>query len=604
MTSEIKPFQTLAKFNCQKCRFSTKDPKRYRTHVSIHNDIKFACSHCSYVSYTKGDFQRHLVTHTGKFPYTCEYCGYGAVRNDYIVKHIKRIHGDGKIQCSVSGCENDLKNASVNLMQSQLQNDLQEILQTKPSDVIDLTDDGATQNSVDSNGNKVSAVQGSLVEVEVMSPVQEQLCPGMPITVVAPSAFKVSTNSVAQIVDVRPINGTYRLFLKCLKKVDPELVDSTDNESYEGKYSENNPNSGVTTGTPSAHTTVCSLGSDVTLNYSFEQASSKAVLSTEEASNNTSICFQTHVATNKQIIVQSVTQENPGGPVLEGPFISSVFSLSSSSQNILEGIRWETNPASSRETRPPQDTSETLNTAQRQPAKLPVDGNTSENKSNQHYDKHRQPYELKQTAGPETPITSVKSLPVSDSFETQCSPLLNGGKMNMHKAHPKETNVCVKPQTLFLSTDKSVVMQPVTCAVQNDPKLSVKSNTCVAATKQQQNIQLIDADRTNAIGRNGKTQTSTDKWHFPKPSLKLIKKQSCGERNYSKPRGKMPFKPSQTLRLLPAKHDQLLQSPSYNQPVVVLNHPDLDTLEIISVMTTIHKFKGKVLKVTLSKQMC
>ncbi|OCT99351.1 zinc finger protein 518B [Xenopus laevis] len=594
MTSDIKPFQALTKLNCQKCRFSTKDPKRYITHVSIHNDIKFACSHCSYVSYTKGDFQRHLVTHTGKFPYTCEYCGYGAIRNDYIVKHIKRIHGDGKIQCSVSGGENDFKNASVNLIQSQLQNNGQEILQTKTSDVIDLTNDienGATQIAADSNGNKVSAVQGSLVEVEVMSPLQEKLCPGMPLTVVAPSAFKILSNSFAQIVDVRPVNGTYRLILKCLQQVEPELVDSTDKEIYEGKCFENNSNTGLITETPSPYTTVCSVEGNAPLNdYGFVEATSKAVLNREEVSITTSTCSQTQVATNKQIIVESVAQENPGtvSPVSEGPFISSVFSLSSGSQNILEGIRWETSPASSKGTRPLQDTSETLNTPQRQPTNLTCA--TSGNKSNQHYDKHRQPDELKQAFGPETSVTSVKSLPVRDSFDMQCSLLLNRGKMNMHEAHsnPKETNVFAKPQTLFLSSDKSVVMQPVTCAVQNEPKLLTKSISCVAAAKQQPEIQPMDAEKTNTIARNDNTQASRK------------------EKSYSNQRAEMAFKPvsSQTLRLLPAKPDQLLHIPSYKQPVVVLNHPDLDTLEIISVMTTINKFKGKVVKVTLSKQMC
>ncbi|KAE8629159.1 hypothetical protein XENTR_v10000378 [Xenopus tropicalis] len=584
MTSEIRQFQPLTKYNCQKCRFSTKDPKRYRTHVSIHNDIKFACSHCSYVSYTKGDFQRHLVTHTGKFPYTCEYCGYGAVRNDYIVKHIRRIHGDGKIQCSVSGAENDLKNASVNLIQSQLQNSPQESLQTKTSNVIDLTNDaenGDTRNAVDSNGNKISAVQGVLVEVEVMSPLQEELRPEMPLTVVAPSGLKVPNNCFAQVVDVRPINGTYRLILQCLKQGDSELVDLTvTDKTCEEQCLENNSN----TNPPTAGTTVCSLGGNVSLNeYGSVEALSNPV-NTDKGPSAT--CFsQTQVATDKQINVESDTQINSGNvsPIQEGPFISSVFSLSSGSQNILEGIRWEKGHASSRETKAPQDTSKTLNTPPTKSANSTVAGNT--------------------LSMPETPISSVKSLPFSNSLEMQSSSLLNRVEMNVHKdrSHQTETNICAKPQTLFLSCDKSVVMQPVTCAVQNDPKMSIallpKSITSVTTNTQQQK-QLIDAERTNKIGQNGKMQTDVDNGQ----SLKSIKKQ----KSYSKEKEKTLFKPvsSQTLRLLPLKEDQLLQIPSFNQPVVVLNHPDLDTLEIISVMTAISKFKGKVLSVTLCKQMC
>ncbi|XP_036184854.1 zinc finger protein 518B isoform X2 [Myotis myotis] len=80
------------KYYCDKCRFSTKDPLQYRKHTLQHEEIKFICSHCSHISYTKGEFQRHLVKHTGIFPYRCEYCDYGAIRNDYIVKHRKRVH--------------------------------------------------------------------------------------------------------------------------------------------------------------------------------------------------------------------------------------------------------------------------------------------------------------------------------------------------------------------------------------------------------------------------------------------------------------------------------------------------------------------------------
>lgn len=80
------------KYYCDKCRFSTKDPLQYKKHTLQHEEIKFICSHCNYVSYTKGEFQRHLVKHTGVFPYQCEYCDYGAIRNDYIVKHRRRVH--------------------------------------------------------------------------------------------------------------------------------------------------------------------------------------------------------------------------------------------------------------------------------------------------------------------------------------------------------------------------------------------------------------------------------------------------------------------------------------------------------------------------------
>ncbi|KAJ6668912.1 hypothetical protein lerEdw1_007721 [Lerista edwardsae] len=56
------------------------------------------------------------------------------------------------------------------------------------------------------------------------------------------------------------------------------------------------------------------------------------------------------------------------------------------------------------------------------------------------------------------------------------------------------------------------------------------------------------------------------------------------------------------LKLLPFNSNQLIKCPRRNQPVVVLNHPDADVPEVVNVMKTIAKFKGHVLKVSLSQR--
>ncbi|KAM5272281.1 zinc finger protein 518A [Ctenodactylus gundi] len=56
------------------------------------------------------------------------------------------------------------------------------------------------------------------------------------------------------------------------------------------------------------------------------------------------------------------------------------------------------------------------------------------------------------------------------------------------------------------------------------------------------------------------------------------------------------------LRLSPFSSKQLVKCPRRNQPVVVLNHPDADTPEVESVMKTVAKFNGRVVKVSLSKR--
>uniref|UniRef100_H3A6I8 Zinc finger protein 518A n=1 Tax=Latimeria chalumnae TaxID=7897 RepID=H3A6I8_LATCH len=81
-------------FRCEKCKFSTKDVGTFVQHIHRHNEIQYKCVKCSHVSYTKGEFQRHLVIHTGSFPFTCQYCDYGATRKDYLLKHFNAVHKD------------------------------------------------------------------------------------------------------------------------------------------------------------------------------------------------------------------------------------------------------------------------------------------------------------------------------------------------------------------------------------------------------------------------------------------------------------------------------------------------------------------------------
>ncbi|XP_007260358.3 uncharacterized protein LOC103022214 [Astyanax mexicanus] len=78
---------------CEKCRFSTKDIELFERHVANHEEVTFTCTLCNHVSYSRVESQRHSVTHKGAFPYRCNWCPYGAVRRDYMVKHIQRIHG-------------------------------------------------------------------------------------------------------------------------------------------------------------------------------------------------------------------------------------------------------------------------------------------------------------------------------------------------------------------------------------------------------------------------------------------------------------------------------------------------------------------------------
>lgn len=229
------------KYYCDKCRFSTKDPLQYRKHMLQHEEIKFICSHCSCISYTKGEFQRHLVKHTGVFPYRCEYCDYGAIRNDYIVKHRKRVHeraGAKRPFRTVAKLEPKKTNASkqnpellkASNPRTAFQNKLSDQLarfsihtnKDKMHNIMVLPEPKEYQKDVVcipnkatlSKPNEVGLLENKSVEVEVLSPAKEPVQPGMPLTVVAPAELVVPANCLAQLIDVKVVNGTQQLVLK------------------------------------------------------------------------------------------------------------------------------------------------------------------------------------------------------------------------------------------------------------------------------------------------------------------------------------------------------------------------------------------------------
>ncbi|NWS72991.1 Z518A protein, partial [Crotophaga sulcirostris] len=94
------------------------------------------------------------------------------------------------------------------------------------------------------------------------------------------------------------------------------------------------------------------------------------------------------------------------------------------------------------------------------------------------------------------------------------------------------------------------------------------------------------------------------------PRKKVTLHRKCKEKNQTEVVHESggPYKPRasketvRTLKLLPFNSKQLVKCPRRNQPVVVLNHPDVDVPEVVNVMKTIAKFKGHVLKVSLSKR--
>lgn len=107
--SKEAPKSLNGRLCCEKCRFSTKDTALFERHVAQHEEVIFSCTICNHISYSRVESQRHLVKHKGSFPYKCNWCTYGAVRRDYMVKHIQRIHGKSADGIFMTDCTKQIE---------------------------------------------------------------------------------------------------------------------------------------------------------------------------------------------------------------------------------------------------------------------------------------------------------------------------------------------------------------------------------------------------------------------------------------------------------------------------------------------------------------
>ncbi|KAM9330361.1 zinc finger protein 518B [Gastrophryne carolinensis] len=561
----LPQFQLPEKYNCEKCRFFTKDLNKYNIHKALHNEMRYVCANCNFEAYSKTEFQRHLISHTGKFPYTCGYCGYGAVRNDYIIKHIKRIHGDGKILCSVSTIENESKNASVNIAETQVRASLQEILPnniTIGKSQTDLTNNVGhsvfNSNLFHLNGTGSSSANGDQVEVELISPIGQQLNPWMPLTVVAPTSFKVPQNCLAEVVEVKPANDICHLVLKCFEVIDSNVPNyGFSKEMHEKNLSESTENYIESSDGFLIH--------ECTQLFSGEDAlhALNAITLPEENSSNGLDSSPTKMEMSTTPIEGSDEFLDETEELFDGPIISSVISLSSETQNVIEGIQWESPVTNTNES---NDIVEIIAECQgSQVLGTEANWKVESEKSNEH----------KIAVRSEQPEQDAKKIKNNDpKLETFIKPALPDDKTASAQINKKvehksnrfsKIKPFSKPQTLFLSCNKKIVMQPLSCLIKN-------------------------VHTTELCLEDEHGQCKKIKLPSAKPKSKTIHKK------VTKPSPK-------ALRLYPVKSDQLTQLPHRNQPVVVLNHPELESLETFSLMKTIGMFKGKVLKVTLSKQM-
>ncbi|XP_048826781.1 zinc finger protein 518B [Brienomyrus brachyistius] len=212
---ELK-LKTSDKHYCDKCRFSSRDGVQFQKHVSQHAEMTFSCSYCSHVSYTKGESQRHLVQHTGIFPFKCQFCEYGAIRNDYIVKHTERVHRimverANKVKRKQFTVKNGLRVPSA--------------LHSSVTRMPGTTVASGPATGTDGNSNKVitkekldNANRLAKVQVELLAPLNEPIQPDRPLTVTYPPELSIPPGCFLELVEVKTVNGTKELELKLVSQ--------------------------------------------------------------------------------------------------------------------------------------------------------------------------------------------------------------------------------------------------------------------------------------------------------------------------------------------------------------------------------------------------
>ncbi|NWY00329.1 Z518A protein, partial [Nothoprocta ornata] len=105
-------------FQCEKCGFSTQDVGTFVQHIHRHNEVPYKCGKCHHMSFTKEEFQKHLLVHAGTFPFACQYCTYSTPRKDYLLKHIIALHRDhlyAKEKLEKDKCEKRIVKTSAGL---------------------------------------------------------------------------------------------------------------------------------------------------------------------------------------------------------------------------------------------------------------------------------------------------------------------------------------------------------------------------------------------------------------------------------------------------------------------------------------------------------
>lgn len=85
---------------CQVCLQPFPSTALLLEHLKVHagksssgtKEKKHHCEHCERRFYTRKDVRRHMVVHTGRKDFLCQYCAQRFGRKDHLTRHVKKSH--------------------------------------------------------------------------------------------------------------------------------------------------------------------------------------------------------------------------------------------------------------------------------------------------------------------------------------------------------------------------------------------------------------------------------------------------------------------------------------------------------------------------------
>uniref|UniRef100_A0A8C6U5F9 Pleiomorphic adenoma gene-like 2 n=1 Tax=Neogobius melanostomus TaxID=47308 RepID=A0A8C6U5F9_9GOBI len=91
---------TSGDLTCKVCLQSYESTPVLLEHLKSHSgkssggakEKKHPCDHCDRRFYTRKDVRRHMVVHTGRKDFLCQYCAQRFGRKDHLTRHVKKSH--------------------------------------------------------------------------------------------------------------------------------------------------------------------------------------------------------------------------------------------------------------------------------------------------------------------------------------------------------------------------------------------------------------------------------------------------------------------------------------------------------------------------------